>query len=333
MTSTVQIIAEAEINHNGDVEIAKSLVNAAVDCGADSIKFQCFAAKSFIAPGVASRDIFIDNELSNADFREISAHAQEKGIDMLATAGDIHGLNIIMDLDLPAVKLGSTNITNTPLLEAVSETGKPVYLSTGASTLGEIETALDILCRGSQSVSLFHCTVQYPASAEQLNLRAIPTMMAAFPGIPVGYSDHTKNYHAAIAAVTLGATILEKHFTLDNDMPGPDHAFSSNPVDLKAYVAAARETEIMLGSARKQPIPEEQAARIGGRRYITALKDLDAGCVIDPDMIGCQRVNSSNTAPDKLLPPSQLDQVIGCRTTSAIPVGRVVTWDNLQKIS
>ena len=330
MPEPVKVVAEAEINHNGDVDLAQNMVDAAHASGADSIKFQCFVVDSFIAPGSSFRSIFKQAELGLEDFRTIRNRARSRGIEMISTAADVDGLRMIVDLDLPIVKIGSTNITNYPLLKAIVETGKPVYLSTGASTLGEIETALDILSQSTSETTLFHCTVQYPAADDSLNLRAIRTMQAAFPGIPIGYSDHSIGSTAAVAAVALGAMVLEKHFTLDNNLPGPDHGFSTNPQDFADYVRAVRTTERMLGSARKAPSEAEKSSRIGGRRYLTAMSDIPKGAVIVPEMIRPRRIDVSTVDPASILGPECEQVVMGWRARRLIPQGSTLTWADLQ---
>lgn len=328
--NSVKIVAEAEINHNGSRDLALKLVDAAKACGADAVKFQCFVADSFIAPGSTFLQIFKDNELGLDDFRAIRDRAKEAGIEVFATAGDTDGLAMIVDLGLPIVKIGSTNITNHPLLRAVAETGKEVYLSTGAATLGEIEAALDALAAGGGKVTLFHCTVQYPAPADLLNLRAIPTMAAAFRSMAIGYSDHSRGVSAGVIATALGATVLEKHFTLDNELPGPDHSFSADPEAMTAYINAVREAERMLGSPIKAPVAEEQAIRVAGRRYITAMTDIAAGATIGPDMVRPRRINVPAVEPASLIGPEDQPAVIGRRARRDIASGGTLSWADLE---
>lgn len=329
MNENVTIIAEGEINHNGDVELAKHMVRAAKEAGVDSIKFQCFVADAFNAPTSAQRDIFKSNELTLDDFHLIRDEARAAGIEMLSTATDLEGLQMIVDLDLPVIKIGSTNITNTPLLTAIAETSKPVYLSTGAATLAEIDEALNILSKSSANVAIFHCTIQYPAEDHLLNLKVIPTLISVFPGVPVGYSDHSIGSTAAVAAVSLGATMLEKHFTLDNEMPGPDHWFSINPTDLAKYVQAVRRTEVMLGSARKAPLAEEMEARRTGRRFVTAMTDIPEGTVIEPAMIRPRRIGETEVDEALLLPPRFEKEIIGWRVRRTINDGSAITWRDI----
>lgn len=330
MTEPIRIIAEGEINHNGDVELAKKLVETAHACKADFIKFQCFVADNFIAPGSSFLPIFKENELSLDEFRAIKAHAAKVGVTFISTASDLAGLRMIVDLDLPIIKLGSTNITNTPLLEGIAETGKPVILSTGASTLAEVAEAVEIVARGTDDITLMHCTATYPAADDALNLSAIPTMAAAFPGIPVGYSDHSPGTTAAIAAIGLGARLLEKHFTTDKSLPGPDHAISSSPEELAEYIETAHRVATMLGSPEKRPAETEAGIRRAGRRYLTAVGDIPAGAVLDDRMIRPRRVDVANVDVDALLPPSLARSLVGWTARRALRDGEPLGWRNLR---
>lgn len=304
------IIAEAEINHNGDVGIAKKLVSLAKEADADYVKFQCFGVRDFISPDSDFYKIFQPVELSLAQFKEIKAFADSLEIPMISTAADLTGLEMICQLGLPVVKVGSTNITNVSLLKAIADSGKEVILSTGASYLGEIEQALDCLSNAGK-VSLMHCTVQYPASFDQLNLNALTTLKHAFPGIAVGFSDHSVGYEAAMMAIALGADFLEKHYTLDHNLPGPDHGFSADEGEFKLYVNKAREAQAMLGSARKMPIQEEMGLRVTARRFITADKELQAGDVITEEMIRPRRVKLTQDQAVHFYPADQYYVLLG----------------------
>lgn len=329
MSSKTLIIAEGELNHNGDVNLAKKLVKSAYKVGADYIKFQCFTASSFAVPGSSFLPIFEKNELTIDEFQEILEYSRKVGITMISTATDHTGLDMILSMDLPVIKISSTNITNLPLLERISEINKPIYLSTGAATLGEIGNALETLNkRNNKDLTLFHCSVQYPAQDHILNLRAISTMLAAFPGIPVGYSDHTVGNTAAIVAVSLGATVLEKHFTLDNAMEGPDHSFSTNPVDFAEYVNTIRKMEKMLGSPEKSPSIEELDIRISGRRYVTSKVAIKKGEIIEPFMIESRRIDVNNVDAKLLLEPQFEKRIIGWKATQNIMEGRPITFEN-----
>ena len=330
MTYPTRIIAEAEINHNGDVELAKRLVDAAESCGADYVKFQCFTADAFIAPGSGFLSIFKERQLDLGDFREIRDHAAGKSVTMISTASDLTGLSMIVDLDLPLIKIGSTNIDNIPLLEAIAETRKPVILSTGASTLGEIERAISILSRGTDDITLLHCTVQYPSDDSNLNLRALGTMATVFPDCGIGYSDHSVGTIAGPLAVALGATWLEKHFTLDNAMEGPDHHFSADPETMTAYIAAVRRTEAMLGMSVKAPVGPEIELRITGRRYLTAMVDIARGDTIDGKSVMPRRIDATKVDPADLLGSDQAKRIAGWRAARDLAAGAAITFADIE---
>lgn len=323
----VTIIAEGEINHNGDVALARRIVDSAKEVGADMVKFQCFRAHGFIAPGSAFLHFFTDTELSLEQFQQVKARADEIGLPMISTAGDLDGLADIVAMDLPVVKIGSTNITNVPLLEGIAASKRPVYLSTGASTLGEIEFAMDLLTKGgTPEIALFHCTVQYPADDANLNLSAIPTMKKAFPGIEVGYSDHSLGNIAATMALAYGATMFEKHFTVDSSLPGPDHDFSCDPEEMAGYIRDIRRGEAMLGHGRKTFMPVEERPRVAGRRYLTTMRAIPAGTLVEPAMIRSRRIDVSKvSAPELLLKPAQEAQVAGWRVLRDLADGQPIS--------
>jgi N,N'-diacetyllegionaminate synthase len=327
----VEIIAEGEINHNGDVELAKRIVTDAKNCGADSVKFQCFVTECFNAPGAAGIDLFKENELTLDEFRQVRDHAKNEGITMISTAGDLEGLQMIVDLDLPIVKVGSTNITHVSLLKAIAATSKPVYLSTGASTSDEINQALQLLNKnGAGDITLFHCTVAYPASDKSLNLLTLRTMITDFPDCKIGYSDHSLGGIAATAAIALGAQVVEKHFTSDKSLPGPDHNFSADPQEFTDYVETIRRVEAMLGSAEKRPTEDEAAGpRLRGRRYVTAFENIAAGQKITAKMIRPRRIDADNSNSAQILEPEWEAKIIGVTALRDIPEGKALTAEDV----
>jgi len=329
MNDSVEIIAECEINHNGDVELAKQLIDAAKEAGASSIKFQCFKPTSFIAPGSAFMPIFENVELSLDDFKLISAHAKASDIEMFSTAVDLDGLAMIRELDFPKIKIGSTNITNLGLLREIAASKKPVYLSTGASTLGEVDQALQILSAGTDDLTLFHCTALYPAPANELNILSMQTLQDAFPNCRIAYSDHSMTTTAAIMAVALGARVLEKHFTLDNSLPGPDHQFSASPKTFTAYVAAVREAEAILGSRGKTPSASEGPIRLAGRRYVTAMVDIPMGSKIETSMIRPRRIGIDNVDVSQLVEAQDEDKLLMLKAGRDISAHSSISWNDL----
>jgi N-acetylneuraminate synthase len=314
----VFIIAEAGVNHNGSPDTARELIDVAAQAGANAVKFQTFHAEAIISSSARKAPYQIANtgsdesqlemvrrlELSADDHHALFEHAHRRGIEFLSTPADLGSVHLLTEiLHLHRLKIASGEVTNQPLLLAVARTGRELILSTGMSSLSEVERALEVLAFGFVSaaeerptqrataeayrgergqtllrerVTLLHCTTEYPAPAQHANLRAMQTMRAAF-GLPVGYSDHTLGIEIAIAAVALGAAVLEKHFTLDRDMPGPDHAASLEPGELAAMVTAVRNTERALGSGRKLPAPSELKNMLIARRSLTAACDIRAG--------------------------------------------------------
>ena len=317
------VIAEAGVNHNGDLALARRLVEAAAAAGADAVKFQTFTAADLAtaaAPKAAyqtsndgagsQREMLERLELSPAQHRELAAHCRSCGIAFLSTAFGLPELELLLELGIGAIKVPSGEITHRPLLEAMAAAASsrpmPVYLSTGMSTLGEVEAALEVFLDAGvqrQAITLMHCLSAYPAPEEQINLRALTSLAAAF-GCPVGYSDHTLGITAPVAAVALGAVVIEKHLTLDVHLPGPDHRASLEPEPFAAMVAAIRSCERMLGDGLKQPQPAEQNTRQVARRSLRAARFIEAGQHFQPDDLICQR-------PADGLSPMRYPQLLG----------------------
>ena len=325
----VLIIAEAGVNHNGSLDMALQLVEAAQAAGADVVKFQTFKSEAVIslaAPKAeyqksttgemeSQLEMVRKLELSAADHQRILAHCQAKGIRFLSTPFDPGSADfLVRELCVQQLKIPSGEITNAPFLLHLANFGLPVILSTGMSTLGEVEMALGILAFGflglqgkpsqqafldafasdagqqilANKVSILHCTTEYPAAFDQVNLRAMDTLRAAF-GLPVGLSDHTPGIAIPIAAVARGATIIEKHFTLDRKLPGPDHLASLEPNELCAMVTGIRQTEAALGDGYKRPMAVEWGNRAIARRSLVASKPVKAGERWAPDNLNCKR--------------------------------------------
>jgi N-acetylneuraminate synthase len=314
----VYIIAEAGVNHNGERDLAFALVEAAADAGADAVKFQTFNAKKLAAksaPKAAYQNRNTDAnesqltmlqklELSPDMHKELQSHANVLGIEFISTAFDVGSLGFLVDLGIPFFKIPSGELTNGPLLWRFAKTGKPLVVSTGMATLSEVELGLAIIAHGLTAqaepagleavwrswsdtavratldghVSLLHCTSQYPTPMAEVNLRAMDTLEDAF-GLPVGYSDHTEGDLVAITAVARGAKIIEKHFTTDRTLAGPDHAASLEPVELKNMIEKIRGVEQVLGTARKAPMPNEWDSRQAARQQVVVAHDIPAGHV------------------------------------------------------
>lgn len=329
----VFVIAEAGINHNGDIELAKKLVDVAVDAGADAIKFQTFKAENVVTKNAPKADYQVKNtkstesqysmikklELSEEEFRELYKYARNKGIIFLSTPFDFESADFLEELGVPAFKVSSADLTNLPFLEYIAEKGKPIILSTGMGTLGEIEEAVNTIINAkNKDIILLHCITNYPAEFESLNLRVIQTLKETFK-LPVGFSDHSLGIYAPIAAVALGAVVIEKHFTLDKNLPGPDHKASLNPEELKEMIRAIRLIEKALGDGIKRPTPEEIEIKKVVRRSIVAKVDIPKGTVITKDMITFKR-------PGTGLSPKYYREVIGRQARRYIKADELISW-------
>ena len=312
------IIAEAGVNHNGDINSAKTLIEIAKDAGADAVKFQTwlpgeitgkYAQKAEYMQLPDARESRYEMScrlaLPYAAFRELQQHASRCGIKFLSTPDGFRSLAFLSrDLDIEIIKVGSSEVTHLQFLRKVGCESKPVILSTGISTLGEIETAIATLRAGGASdITLLQCTSEYPAPDNEINLRAIATLKNAF-GLKVGFSDHSRGTEASIAAVALGAVVIEKHFTFDVDAAGPDHKASLDPKSLQNMVASIRRVERMLGSPTKRPTPSELKNMAAVRRSVVAAHKIYAGTVLTAEMLTCKR-------PGGFIEPAQLTSLLG----------------------
>ncbi len=322
------IIAEAGVNHNGSFDMAKQLIDVAIESGAHAVKFQTFLSEEVIAKDTPKCGYQIEQtgsdesqlemiqklQLSFDQKRELFEYGRSKGIEVLSTPFDLQSLEFLLDLKMSRIKIASGEITNPLLLLNAGKSQKPVILSTGMSTLKDIQTALEILVFGylnngdepsyenftkafctaegqdllKEKVTILHCTTNYPAPYDELNLNVIETMQKAFR-VDVGYSDHSKGFLASCIAVSKGATIVEKHFTLDNDLPGPDHKASLNPQDLKDLVINIKKTEEMLGRSEKIPSHGELETAALVRRSIVAGGDISEGEVFTEENLKLKR--------------------------------------------
>ena len=271
------IIAEAGVNHNGDINLARKLIDVAVEAGADAVKFQTFKAEEVVTKGAEKADyqkkttglkesqfeMLKRLELTGRDFEELFAYAQRKDIIFLSSPFDKGSVDLLDRLGVPAFKVGSGEITNFPLLKHIARKKKPIILSTGMSTLGEVEEALEVIRKdGATDIILLHCVSSYPAKMEDMNLKVIETLRHAFK-LPVGLSDHSIGIAIPVAAVSLGACVIEKHFTLDKNLPGPDHRASLEQDELKQMVKAIRDVEKAMGDGVKRPTKEEEENKKG----------------------------------------------------------------------
>ena len=332
----VFIIAEVGVNHDGDVALAKRLVDEAADAGADAVKFQTFRAErlaSARAPKAPYQLRTTDRaesqlemlrrlELSPDAHREVQRQCMKRAIAFVSTPFDEGSADLLEELDVPVFKIGSGEITNWSFLEYVARKGKPIILSTGMSFLSEVDEAVRIIRRaGCEQLVLLHCVSSYPADPADANLLAMQTMATAF-GVPVGFSDHTRGIEVSLAAVALGASVIEKHFTLDRNMPGPDHQASLEPEELVALVRGIRTVERSLGDGRKKPALAEAEAAAASRRSLVATRDIPAGVLLTEELIGVRR-------PGTGLPPAMRSYLLGRRTRMVIPAGALFELEML----
>jgi N-acetylneuraminate synthase/N,N'-diacetyllegionaminate synthase len=332
-SATAFVIAEVGINHDGDVNQAHKLVDAAADCGADAVKFQTFRADKLLIPardrltqqGEGSEsafEMFRRVELGWEDFESLRKHARERGISFLSTPFDEESADFLDRIGVPAFKIASSDLTHVPLLKHVAGKGKPIFLSTGMAYLNEVADALWTLkSAGAKDILLMHCVSLYPAPAESLNLRAIQTLSQQFD-LPVGYSDHSQGIILSLAAIVLGAAAVEKHFTLDKSGPGPDHKLSADPEELRSLIRGVREVELALGDGRKRPSPEEAQNRLLNRRSVVSVVDIRAHETVAPWMLACKR-------PGGGIEPREFDRVVGMRARRNIGRDSILNWNDL----
>lgn len=288
----VVVIAEAGVNHNGDEATAHALIDAAVEADADVVKFQTFDPDKLVAPNTETtpyqrrrsssadqRELLRHLALRNDAWMRLRDHAHDRGIGFLSTPFDSASASMLVELGVDALKLSSGELTNLPFLRDMARLGIPLLISTGMGTMDEVATAVDT-CRAAPLLGIFHCVSAYPAPIDECNLFAIPSMVKAF-GVPVGWSDHTVGNESAVVATAIGARFLEKHFTLDRSMPGPDHAASLEPDELSTYVSLVRSVPSMLGDGAKRRMPSEAENAPLVRRSWHAARELELGHVLD----------------------------------------------------
>lgn len=315
------IIAEAGVNHNGSLEMACRMVDTAAEVGADLIKFQTFIPEKLVtrtAPLAAYQkenqkeksqyDMLRALALSFEEFEQLAAYCKSRGIAFISTPFDMESVEFLHGLHMPFWKIPSGEITNYPYLKKIASYGEPIILSTGMCTLEEVEAAV-ALCRenGCGDLILMHCTTEYPAPMHSVNLYAMDTMRE-YIGVPVGYSDHTDGFEAALAAVARGATVIEKHFTLDRALPGPDHKASLEPATFAAMVRGIRNVEQLLGSSTKAPNEIELGTRSVVRKSIVAAREISKGEIFTDDLLTTKR-------PGDGINPMRWQELIGKRAS------------------
>ena len=315
------IIAEAGINHNGDMDVAKQLILKAKELGVDAIKFQSWT-KETLVQDLPQYEYLRVLELTEERHRTLYDYCQEVGIRFLSSVFSEDQVDLLDKLGVDAYKIASMDLNNPPLLEYTAKKGKPLIVSTGMGTMAEVEEAVEtIFSTGNTQLILLQCTSNYPPALTDVNLRAMKTLQAAFD-VPVGYSDHTIGISTPLAAVALGACTVEKHFTLDKEMEGYDHAVSTDPGDLKAMIAGIREIEQALGSTVKRPADAELEGRAFFRRSLIADEAIQAGTVITKAMLVAKR-------PGNGISPGQIESVVGRTAKSDIASDELISLDRL----
>jgi len=331
------VIAEAGVNHNGDLKKALELVSIANKAGADAVKFQLFNVDEQVSKYAenapyqrkgsgkkAMAKMAMSYDFPWEKHKHITEHCNKIGIMYMSSCFDPLAVDfLISKLGGSCIKVGSGELTNYPLLRCMSRTGKPILLSTGMSTLDDVRGAVaQIQSNGTSPLVLMHCVSNYPAPKEEINLRAMKTLETEF-NLPVGYSDHTEGNYAAIIAVALGAKVIEKHFTIDKSLPGPDHAMSLDPKELEDFVKAIRETEKILGDGIKRPTEAEKEMQIYARRSVVSSKPIQTGEKLDDNNITLKR-------PATGIDPRSMDKIIGKTAIVDIPADKPITFDMLQ---
>lgn len=341
MSNHVTIIAEAGVNHNGSLEQAKELINAAVHAGADYVKFQTFDADKLVSKrakkaryqsenitgseNVYQHEMLKKLQLSREQHIELIEYCQRMNIRFLSTPFDEKSIELLVELGVDYLKIPSGELTNKPFLECIGQQRIPVILSTGMSTLAEVQEALEVLLSQKlvlDDITVLHCNTEYPTPFEDVNLRAMKTMEKAFR-VKIGYSDHTLGIEIPIAAVVMGARVIEKHFTLDRDLPGPDHRASLEPDELKKMVESVRNIEKALGTGFKKPSDSEKSNITVVRKSIHAATDIAKGALINPEDLVMLR-------PGDGLSPMDIDEVIGKKVVRTISGGEKLKRSDLK---
>ena len=331
-------IAEAGVNHNGSIEMGKQLIDIAVKSGADAIKFQTFKTENIITPEAPKSTYHIETTGHDADQTwfellktqemtekmhiELIKYSNEKGIIFLSTPYDEESADLLEELDIPVFKIASTDTNNIPLLKYIARKKRPMIISTAMTTIKELENSVfTIQNEGLNDIAILQCTGNYPSDLSNSNLRVMKTYKKKF-NVIVGYSDHTLDIINPIAATAMGAKVYEKHFTIDKNLPGPDHRMSLNPEELFNTIKSIRETELALGTSQKEVLESEKENRLKLRKSIVSNRDIKKNEIIKENMISIKR-------PGTGIPPSEIGVVIGKKTKINIPCGTIISYEML----
>ena len=330
----VFIIAEIGMNHNGDVELAKKMIKAASECGADAAKFQIFTAEKLVTKDARTygnedgrlpdyqQEMYKKHELTKEEYKQLKAYCDKLGLVFFGSVWDEDNADMLEEVGGAIFKIGAADITHLPMLEHIAKKNKPIILSTGMSTIDEVKEAADVITKHTDKLILLHCVSAYPAKAEDANMLAMLTLKKEF-GFPVGFSDHTPDVLTDTVAVALGANVIEKHFTTDKKLPGVDHHLSFDPNDMKKMIEEVRLVEKMLGTNKKIITESEKETRMMARRSIIAKVDIPKGTVITKDMLIIKR-------PGTGILPKYLDKVIGKKATKDIKEDELLSYEMIK---
>ena len=330
----VFIIAEIGVNHNGSVELAKKMIKSAGECGVDAVKFQTFNSEDLVTENAETAGYQEKNtnensqlkmlkklELTFDDFKELKDYALKNGVIFISSPFDVKSVDLLEILDVPLYKLGSGELNNFELIDHVQKTNKPIIISTGMATLDEIKETYDFI-ENKDNLIILHCITGYPTSFEEANLNFIKTLKLEFD-VPIGFSDHSPGIELPIAAVALGACVVEKHFTLDKNLEGPDHKASLNPKEFKAMVDAIRNVEVAMGDGIRKFSDNELEIKKVARKSIVLNPDVKKGTKLQREMLSIKR-------PGTGIPPKFINDVIGKETIEDLKSGTIILWGNLK---
>lgn len=333
---TCYVVAESGVNHNGDTRMAFDMVESAAQAGVDAVKFQVFRTEELVSPTAPKAAYQVRTtgttesqwqmlkslELPPSCWRDLSVACREREVGFLATPFDRFSADVLAELDVAAFKISSGDLTHLPLIGHVARFGKPVILSTGLATIDEIAEAVEVVRDCGAPLVLLHCVTAYPASPEECNLKAIAILRDTF-GVPTGFSDHTAGVGTAPLAVAAGACMVEKHFTLDRRLPGPDHTASIDTAGLKELVSEIRRVERIMGNGEKRPVSSERENMAAARRSLVAAREMPAGTCLRESDLAARR-------PGTGIPPAHMNKVVGRKLKTSIGAGEAVTWEALQ---
>jgi len=317
------IIAEGGINHNGNIKIAKKIIGKAKECGVDAIKFQTFKADDLTSQNSIYYNLFKKLELTESDFSELSKYSKMKGLIFLSTPFSNQAVDILTKINVPAFKISSGDLTNIPLLKYAASKKKPMIISTGMANNKEIDTAISAIKKsGNNKIIILHSVSSYPTPVEEENLLSLQALNKKYP-YPVGFSDNGDNLLVPVVATSLGAKLIEKHFTINKNLRGPDHKISANPAEMKNLVKNIRSVEKMLGKGIKKCQKSEKKNLINARRSITAIVDIPLGTKIEESMIGLKR-------PAHGIEPKFIEKIIGKITKMKIRADQTIRWNDIR---